>query len=258
MSDNPYEIGNVEYWMDGNIERFDPNSLAFKKTVYGSYSRTSIMSDKDSQKSGIQLILNPNDTTISKADAQREENNINDFEGYFGSQFGKSGTWSSRNTRQQKAQAYRRLEDIDNRKNIINSILLNPVNIQRWANEERLIQKQEDEKLLQIQLEEKKIQDEIKRKEFARLKILKDIEDKRLQELAIIEAPKRAALQAARIEKIKQNDFQRLVETELQKILNPVIEPTITSKITPEIVATSSLIPLGIIALLLYTRTGRK
>ena len=30
------------------------------------------------------------------------------------------------------------------------------------------------------------------------------------------------------------------------------------SKITPDIVATSSLLPLGIIALLLYSRTGRK
>ena len=36
------------------------------------------------------------------------------------------------------------------------------------------------------------------------------------------------------------------------------IIPTITSEILPNIVSTSSLLPLGIIALLLYSRTGRK
>tara|TARA_R110000824_G_scaffold7499_2_gene33446 strand:- start:1187 stop:1786 length:600 start_codon:yes stop_codon:yes gene_type:complete len=165
MSNNPYQIGNVEYWKDGNITRFDPKSLAFKKAVYGSYGNTSIMNDKDSKKLGIQLKLNPNDTTISKNDVLREKKNIDDFESYYGSQFGKSGTWSARNNRQQAAMAYRRLEDIDNRKNIINSILSNPVNIKRWADEEKLIQLQEDEKLVQIQLENKKMLDEIKRKE---------------------------------------------------------------------------------------------
>ena len=34
--------------------------------------------------------------------------------------------------------------------------------------------------------------------------------------------------------------------------------PTITSEILPSIVSTSSLLPLGIIGLLLYSRTGRK
>ena len=216
MSNNPYEIGDVQYWKDGSATRFDPNSLAFKKSVYGSYSRTSIMSDKDSQKSGIQLKLNSNDVTISKADAQREKNRINDFESYYGSQFGKSGTWGERNSKQQKAQAYRRLEDIENRKNIINSILENPVNIARWSNEERLIQEEEEERLLQIQLENKRIQDEIKRKEI----------------------------------------------TKIEPVIIPEIIPKTIPEITPEIiptaVATSSLVTLGIIALLLYSRTGRK
>ena len=215
MSNHPYQIGNIQYWKDGDTERFDPNSLAFKKAVYGSYPATSIMSDKDSQKSGIQLKLNPNDVTLSKEDALNEKNKINSFEGYFGSQFGKSGTWSSRNSRQQKAQAYRRLEDIDYRKNTINSILSNPVNIERWANEEQLIQEEEEERLLQIQLEEKKIQDEINRKENL-----------------------------------------RLMAIEKKEIIK--VSPVITPEIIPTVVATSSLLPLGIIALLLYSRTGKK
>lgn len=41
-------------------------------------------------------------------------------------------------------------------------------------------------------------------------------------------------------------------------VLFPVISPVITPEITPSIVATSSLLPLAIIALLLYSRTGRK
>ena len=69
MADNPYQIGDIQYWMDGDIERFNPNSLEFKKAVYGSYNRTTIMSDKNSQISGIQLKLNPNDVTLSKEDA---------------------------------------------------------------------------------------------------------------------------------------------------------------------------------------------
>ena len=148
MSNDPYQIGDIEYWKEGNITRFDPNSLAFKKKVYGNYNRTTIMSDKDSQKAGIQFKLNPDDTIISKNDALREKNNLDSFEGYYNGQFGKSGTWSERNNRQQKAIAYRRLEDINNRIIIIDSILSNPVNIQRWENE--AYQKK------QIELENKK------------------------------------------------------------------------------------------------------
>ena len=223
MSDNPYQIGDVQYWKDGSATRFDPNSLAFKKRVYGSYSRTSIMSDKDSQKSGIQLILSPNDVTLSKEDALREKSRIDDFGSYYGSQFRNFGTWSDRNSRQQKAIAYRRLEDIGNRKNIINSILENPVNIARWANEERLIQEEEEERLLQIELERKRIQDEIKRKEKLRLM---DIEN------------------------------QRILDE--QKIIIPKIIPAIDPAVLPSIVATSSLIPLGVLAILLINSSRGK
>jgi hypothetical protein len=50
----------------------------------------------------------------------------------------------------------------------------------------------------------------------------------------------------------------KIIPTIVPKTI-PTIVPEITPKITPEIVATSSiLIPLGIIGLLLYSRTGRK
>ena len=200
-----------------------------------------------------------NNNKLTKSQALAKKQSLNDFMAWFNNQFRKGGlTWSQRLTMQTAAQRIYQEKDIANKIIEIDSILSNPENIKRWANQEILIQEQEQERLLQIQLEKKIIQDEIDRKEFARLKILKDIEDERLQKLAVIEASKRSTLQAARIEKIKQNDFQRLVETELQKILNPVIEPIVTPEITPQIVATSSLLPLGIIALLLYSRTGRK
>ena len=65
-------------------------------------------------------------------------------------------------------------------------------------------------------------------------------------------------MQAARIEKIKQDDFQRLVEIELQKILNTEIKPTISPEIIPAVVTSSSLIPLGIIAILLLNSSRGK
>ena len=165
MSNDPYQVGDVEYWKDGSATRFDPNSLAFKKRVYGRYHLSSIMEDKDSEKSGIQLKLSPNDVTISKSDALLEEKRMLAFHGYrVGA--GRYGSWGQRNSEQQKAQAYSMLEDITNRTNTINSILSNPINIKRWDSEERLIQ-EEKERLIQ-------------ESEYLRLLNLKDIEDKKL------------------------------------------------------------------------------
>ena len=222
--------------------------------------------DKDTIKSGIQEILSPSNTTISFRDIQAEEARLSKFDSQYARDFSKSGkTWSMMVSDQTNAQKALQTLQITARKAGVQGILQNPKNIERWVEIQIKEEEEEEERLLQIELENKRIQDEIKRKEFARLKILQDIENERLaiireeeERLALIEAPKRAALQAARIEKIEQDKFQRLVEIELQKILNPVIEPTVTPEITPEIVATSSLLPLGIIALLLYSRTGRK
>ena len=51
-------------------------------------------------------------------------------------------------------------------------------------------------------------------------------------------------------DQIKRVETTRLLEIENEKIIIPEIIPTA--------IATSSLVPLGIIALLLYSRTGRK
>ena len=240
-------------------------ALARSRSLNARYPDT-LSVDKDSIKSGIQEILSPNNTTISFRDIQAEEARLSKFDSQFARDFSKGGkTWSMMVSDQTNAQKAQQTLQITLRKAGVQGIINNPKNIERWVEIQIKEEEAEEERLLQIELEKKKIQDEIDRKEFARLKILQDIEDKRLavireeeQRLALIEAPKRAANQAARIEKIKQDNFQKLVEIELQKILNPVIEPKITPEITPEIVATSSLIPLGIIALLLYSRTGRK
>ena len=207
-----------------------------------------------------------NNNKLTKSEALAKKASLNDFMAWFNNQFRKGGlSWSQRLTMQTAAQRIYQEQDIANKIIEIDSILSNPENIKRWANQEILIQEQEQERLLQIQLEKKIIQDEIDRKELERLQVLQDIENVKLAaikkeniRLANIEAPKRAALQAARIEKIKQDDFKRLVEIELQKILNTEIKPTISPEIIPAVVTASSLIPLGIIAILLINSSRGK
>ena len=105
-------------------------------------------------------------------------------------------------------------------------------------------------------------------------KRLQDIEDKRLaviekSRLANIEEKRLADIELRKITLLKNNmlllaEIRRnkidVGEDRLIELLN--IEKNQKSKITPEIlpsiVATSSLLPLGISALLLYSRTGRK
>tara|TARA_R110001599_G_scaffold110494_2_gene274404 strand:- start:749 stop:1534 length:786 start_codon:yes stop_codon:yes gene_type:complete len=240
-------------------------ALARSRQINARYPDT-LSIDKDSIKLGIQEILSPNNTTVSLIDIQAEESRIAQFDSQYARDFSKGGkTWSMMLSDQTNAQRARETLQINARKAGVQGIIQNPKNIERWIKEENELQQIEDERLLQIQLEKKRIQDEIDRKEFARLKILKDIENERLEKerlenirLAEIEAPKRAALQAARIEKIKQDDFQRLVEIELQKILNTEIKPTISPEIIPAVVTTSSLIPLGIIAILLLNSSRGK
>tara|TARA_R110002167_G_scaffold144095_1_gene333972 strand:+ start:319 stop:1029 length:711 start_codon:yes stop_codon:yes gene_type:complete len=48
------------------------------------------------------------------------------------------------------------------------------------------------------------------------------------------------------------------VISKINPVIMPKMTPEITPEITPAVVATSSLLPLGIIGLLLYSRTGRK
>ena len=196
-----------------------------------------------------------NNNKLTKSQALAKKESVDSFMGWFNNQFRKGGlTWSQRLTMQTAAQRIYQEQDIANKIIEIDSILSNPENIERWINEERQIKKKEYERLIQIELEEKRIQDEIDKKELERLQVIK----KENIRLANIEAPKRAALQAARIEKIKQDDFKRLVEFELKKILNTEIKPTITPEIIPAVVTASSLIPLGIIAILLINSSRGK
>ena len=196
-----------------------------------------------------------NNNKLTKSQALTKKESLDSFMGWFNNQFRKGGlTWSQRLTMQTAAQRIYQEQDISNKIIEIDSILSNPENIERWINEERQIKKKEYERLIQIELEEKRIQDEIDKKELERLQVIK----KENIRLANIEAPKRAALQAARIEKIKQDDFKRLVEFELQKILNTKIKPTISPEIIPAVVTASSLIPLGIIAILLINSSKGK
>ena len=245
-------------------------ALARSRSLNARYPDT-LSIDKDTIKSGIQEILSPSNTTVSLSDIQAEEARLAKFDIQYSRDFSKGGkTWSMMVSDQTNAQKAKQTLQITARKAGVQGILQNPKNIERWVEIQIKEQEAEEERLLKIELEKKKIQDEIKRKEFARLKILQDIENERLAvireeelRLALIEAPIRAAKQAARFVKI-ENDLKvkkALEEEEKKKIIidEPIITSTITPKITPEIVATSSiLIPLGIITLLLYSRTGRK
>ena len=143
---------------------------------------------------------------MSKAAALAEKEKLNQFESWFKNQYRKSGfTWSQRVSMQSKAVSARVAQNIDNRTIVIDSILSDSANIQRWENE--AYQKK------QIELENQRIEEE------------------RLLQI--------------------QLENQRIV-VEKQK---PIIEP----EIIPAVVATSSLIPLGIIAfLLINSRKGKK
>ena len=61
-------------------------------------------------------------------------------------------------------------------------------------------------------------------------------------------------------QKIQDEEEERLLKIKLenQKLQNEIKRKLIIPQITPTVIATSSLIPLGIIGLLLYSRTGRK
>ena len=159
--------------------------------------------------------------SMSKAAALAEKQKLDSFESWFRTQFRKGGlTWSDRVRMQSAAQSKRIAENIDNRTIVIDSILSDPTNIQRWENEayqkkqiELENQRIEEERLLQIELENQRIEEE------------------RLLQI--------------------QLENQRII-VEKQK---PIIEP----EIIPAVVASSSLIPLGIIAfLLINSRKGKK
>tara|TARA_R110000782_G_scaffold81137_1_gene160420 strand:- start:1425 stop:2441 length:1017 start_codon:yes stop_codon:yes gene_type:complete len=130
-------------------------------------------------------------------------------------------------------------------------------NERRIAEEER-VQRELDREMQEIKAakEEKLRLEQIrinqqKQKEHDEKIRLEEIEQQRLQKIANDEEIR---LEKILKEKVRQDEIKRAANSYKVYTWNPVIP-----EITPEIVATSSiLIPLGIIGLLLYSRTGRK
>ena len=120
--------------------------------------------------------------SMSKSDALAEKAELVKFMSWWNSQFSKSGTWASRLSRQQEAQAQYKSKDVVNRMKTIDSILSNPSNISRWNEEEKAEQK----RILDIELEKQRVLKEAEdlrlNTEF-RLFYLQDIENKRLQQI---------------------------------------------------------------------------
>jgi len=192
-----------------------------------------IWHDKDSNLAGIQKVISVNNITISRADIKAEEARLAAFGAQYGLAFKKTGTWSMRVSKQQQAVRARETQKIALREIGLKAAKLNPVNIERWDNEIK-VEEEEEERLLQIELEKERIRVENQRIENQRLQ---EIENKRIQ-YEIIEEEKR---------------IRRI--NELQEIENQIIQP----EIIPAVVASSSLIPLAIIAfLLINSRKGKK
>tara|TARA_R110002126_G_scaffold169155_1_gene317705 strand:- start:357 stop:1247 length:891 start_codon:yes stop_codon:yes gene_type:complete len=188
-------------------------ALARSRSLNARYPDT-LSIDKDTIKSGIQEILSPSNTTISFRDIQSEERRLAVFDSQFADDFSKSGTWSMRVSNQTNAQKAKQTLQITARKAGVQGIINNPKNIERWVEIQIKEKEVEEERLLQIELEKARIQNEIDRKEFARLQAIREEEER----LALIEAPKRASLQASRFVKIEQDNIKRLQEMKNQNI----------------------------------------
>jgi hypothetical protein len=191
-----------------------------------------IWHDKDRNLPGIQEVISVNNITISRADIKAEEARLAAFGAQYAKAYSKGGkTWSMRVNDQRHATEARQSQQIVLREIGLKAAKLNPVNIERWDNEIR-IEEEEEERLLKIELEKERIQAEIQRIENQRLL---ELENQRIEEERLLQI---------------QLENKRIV-MEKQK---PIIEP----EIIPAVVATSSLIPLAVIGLLLYTSKGKK
>ena len=189
-------------------------ALARSRSLNARYPDT-LSADKDTIKSGIQEILSPSNTTVSFSDIQAEEARIAQFDSQYARDFSKGGkTWSMMLSDQTNAQRARETLQINARKAGVQGIINNPKNIERWVEIQIKEKEVEEERLLQIELEKARIQNEIDRKEFARLQAIREEEER----LALIEAPKRASLQASRFVKIEQDNIKRLQEMKNQNI----------------------------------------
>ena len=153
------------------------NEAISRGKMLDSRYKDDIWHDKDSNLAGIQKVISVNNITISRADIKAEEARLNAFGAQYGKAFSKSGTWSMRVNNQRHAIEARQSQQIALREIGLKAAKLNPVNIQRWDNEIR-IEEEEEERLLKIQLEKERIQAENQRIENQRLQ---EIENKRIQ-----------------------------------------------------------------------------
>jgi hypothetical protein len=86
--------------------------------------------------------------SMSKEAALAEKKKLDQFESWFKNQYRKSGlTWSMRVSMQSKAVSARVAQNIDNRTIVIDSILSDSANIQRWENEAFVIKQAEAKRL---------------------------------------------------------------------------------------------------------------
>ena len=145
---------------------------------------------------------------MSEIEAKEELRKVHALELILVTSKSKNYTYWSRVNKQKAANLLMEKENYYERREYINSVFANPVNIERWS---KISNEIEEERLLQIQLENQRKQDELKRQETSRL-------------------------------------------LENEKIIIPEIIPAVL----PSIVTTSILLPLVIIGLFLYSRTGRK
>jgi|TARA_R110002096_G_scaffold403257_1_gene600796 hypothetical protein len=143
-------------------------------------------------------------TSMSEIEAKEELRKVHALELILVTSKSKNYTYWSRVNKQKAANLLMEKENYYERREYINSVFANPVNIERWS---KISNEIEEERLLQIQLENQRKQDELKRQETSRL-------------------------------------------LENEKIIIPAV--------LPSIVTTSILLPLVIIGLFLYSRTGRK
>ena len=226
------------------------NEAIKTQRILDSRYKDDIWHDKDSNLAGVQKVIDVDNITISRADIKAEEARLNAFGAQYGKAFSKSGTWSMRVNNQRHAIEARQSQQIALREIGLKAAKLNPVNIERWVNEDRLVQEAEEERLLKIELEKERIRVENQKIENQR------IENQRIERLQEIENQRLQKIENQRLQEIENQRLQIRYTWEIEN--NKRLQEIENQKIIPAVVASSALIPLGIIGLLLYTSMGKK
>ena len=101
--------------------------------------KDTIWHDKDKNLAGIQEVIDIDNITISREDIKAEELRLAAFGSQYGRAYSKGGkTWQMSVNDQTQATRARQTQQIDLRTYGLKAAKLNPVNIERWANEDRL------------------------------------------------------------------------------------------------------------------------